>query len=220
MVKRGVNSKARTTPPNGTKKAGVSGIAPPQPKKALDQRVRRTRDALGDALVALMQEKPFNSITVQQVLDRAGVGRATFYSHFRDKDDLFLSDVEDFFTHVAQIPARNGSSRRVAPVAELFAHVAEVPDFFASMVQSGRLEAVMEIGQECFARGIDSRLATLAAEIPAPRRRAMSQAFSGGMLALMRWWLSRPKREPAEAMDELFHQLVWAGVAKKIESPL
>src|ERR1700752_2902073 len=53
----------------------------------VDARVRRTRDALGDALVELMQEKPFDSITVQDVLDRAKVGRSTFYSHYSDKDD-------------------------------------------------------------------------------------------------------------------------------------
>ena len=47
-------------------------------KKREDARVRRTRDALGDALVALMHEKPFDSITVQDVLDRANVGRSTF----------------------------------------------------------------------------------------------------------------------------------------------
>ena len=61
-----------------------------------DRRIVRTRNALGDAMVALMLEKEFDEITVQQVLDRAGVGRATFYTHYRDKDDLFLSDVEEF----------------------------------------------------------------------------------------------------------------------------
>jgi AcrR family transcriptional regulator len=210
-VKTSVNSKGRTATRNGTKKAALSGIAPKKASKQLDQRVRRTRDALGDALVALMREKPFKSITVQHVLDRAKVGRATFYSHFRDKDDLFLSDVEEFFNRVAEIPARNRSARRVAPVAELFAHIEHTRDFFAALVASGRLEAVMEIGQECFARGIDKHLAALDGHIPSARRRAMSQAFSGAMLALLQWWLSRAQREPAEAMDELFHQLVWHG---------
>lgn len=46
-----------------------------------DLRVRRTRDALGSALIQLIQEKPINDITVQDVLDRAGVGRSTFYLH-------------------------------------------------------------------------------------------------------------------------------------------
>ena len=66
-------------------------------RKRMDARVRRTRDALGDALVALMQEKPFDTITVQDVLDRAKVGRSTFYAHYSDKDDLLMSDAEEFF---------------------------------------------------------------------------------------------------------------------------
>ena len=70
-------------------------LAPP--KKKMDARVQRTRDALGDALIELMQEKPFDTITVQDVLDRAHVSRSTFYTHYSDKDDLLMSDAEEFF---------------------------------------------------------------------------------------------------------------------------
>src|SRR6266478_6167941 len=88
-----------------------------QSKQKMDARVRRTRDSLGDALVALMQEKPFDSIIVQDVLDRAGVGRSTFYAHYRDKEDLFLSDVEDFLGMMATLSTRHGVRvERVAPV--------------------------------------------------------------------------------------------------------
>src|SRR4029077_15356655 len=60
-----------------------------------DLRIRRTRSLLSNALVALMQEKSIDKITVQEVLDRATVGRSTFYLHYRDKDDLFLCVLED-----------------------------------------------------------------------------------------------------------------------------
>src|SRR4051812_40427414 len=72
-------------------------------KSKPDVRTERTREALGDAIIELMQQKPFEEITVQQVLDRAGVSRSTFYVHYRDKDDLFLSDVEDFWQLMANI---------------------------------------------------------------------------------------------------------------------
>ena len=80
-------------------------------KKRMDARVRRTRDALGDALVALMQEKPFDTITVQDVLDRAKVGRSTFYTHYSDKDDLLMSDAEEFFEAMSMMRslARSGT---------------------------------------------------------------------------------------------------------------
>src|SRR5438445_130905 len=80
----------------GTKKVDMSGNVdatkvPPTKKAAakVDRRILRTRDTLGDALVELMQEKAFDEITVQEVLDRAGVGRSTFYAHYRDKENLF-----------------------------------------------------------------------------------------------------------------------------------
>ena len=76
----------------------------PEPDRKTDRRVRRTREQLGGALAGLIQEKPFDSITVQDVLDRAGVARSTFYSHYRDKNDLFLSDADEFFEHVAAMP--------------------------------------------------------------------------------------------------------------------
>src|ERR1041384_271732 len=98
--------------------------------KKTDARVRRTRDALGDALVALMQEKPFETITVQDVLDRAHVGRSTFYSHYSDKDDLLMSDVDDFYERVALgLSARGEESDRVFPVREFFSHIAEARRF-------------------------------------------------------------------------------------------
>lgn len=50
-----------------------------------------------DALMSLLQERNFEEISVQDVLYRAGVGRSTFYLHYRDKNDLFLSDIERFF---------------------------------------------------------------------------------------------------------------------------
>jgi AcrR family transcriptional regulator len=79
-----------------------------------DRRVARTRDRLGDALVELLLEKPFDDITVQEVLDRAQVSRSTFYEHFRDKNDLFLSDVDDFFELMSTLLARhNDQSERV-----------------------------------------------------------------------------------------------------------
>ena len=85
--------------------------------KKTDARVRRTRDALGDALIALMQEKPFDTIKVQDVLDRAHVSRSTFYAHYSDKDDLLMSDSEEFFEALSTaLSAHGDKSDRVFPV--------------------------------------------------------------------------------------------------------
>ncbi|HEX2715581.1 MAG TPA: helix-turn-helix domain-containing protein, partial [Candidatus Acidoferrales bacterium] len=61
--------------------------------KRPDRRVRRTRQLLHDALRSLSVQKGYDHVTVQDVIDRANVGRTTFYAHFRDKDDLLMSGV-------------------------------------------------------------------------------------------------------------------------------
>jgi AcrR family transcriptional regulator len=99
--------------------------------KKTDARVRRTRDALGDALIELMQEKPFDTITVQDVLDRAHVSRSTFYSHYSDKDDLLMSDAEEFFESISMALSVHGDkSDRVFPVQEFFVHLSDVQPFY------------------------------------------------------------------------------------------
>src|SRR5918995_3982708 len=63
--------------------------------KGRDRRIERTQQLLRGALRSLIQEKGFETLTVQDIIDRANVGRATFYSHFDNKDDLLVSGFED-----------------------------------------------------------------------------------------------------------------------------
>jgi AcrR family transcriptional regulator len=187
--------------------------------RKIDRRIQRTRDLLGDALLKLMREKAFDTITVQDVLDLAGVSRSTFYTHFRDKDDLFLSDADEFFQHMANLLSmRNEASQRVAPVREMFVHVAGLGEFYDALVASGKFQDAMELAHEHFARGIEQRLAKLA---PAPAnasasRTALAHAFAGAMLSLMSWWLDHGKPVPPAQMDEMFHQMVWSGVNAQV----
>jgi AcrR family transcriptional regulator len=183
-------------------------------EKKEDRRVRRTRDRLGDALVELLVQKPFDDITVQDVLDGAGVSRSTFYTHYRDKNDLFLSDAEEFFDGMANALSRFGDkSERVAPVQELFAHIAEVRPFYNALVESGRMRDVMELGQEHFARGIEQRLSEMprAGKIPPDRCSAIAHGLAGNLFSLLAWWIQHGMTLSPQEMDKLFHKLVWAG---------
>jgi AcrR family transcriptional regulator len=189
-------------------------------KRKIDRRVQRTRDRLGNALMELAVEKPFDTITVQDVLDHAGVSRSTFYLHYNDKDDLFISDVDEFFEGMATILSRRGdSSDRVAPVRELFAHVAEASRFHKAVVASGKIHVVQELGQEHFARGIEQRLAELerARGITAERP-IVAQALAGALLSLLSWWIKARMPVSAGQMDDLYHRVVWNGIDRKITS--
>jgi AcrR family transcriptional regulator len=188
----------------------------------LDARVRHTRDALGDALIALMQEKPFDSITIQHVLDRANIGRSTFYNHFRDKDDLFLSDVDDFFAFVSTALDRRGDkSNRVAPVQEFFAHIAEAHQFIRALSDSQKLLDVFELGRGHMARGIEARLAVLPAtkSLSPVGRAARAHALAGSLFSLATWWLNHQKDATPQQMDHLFHRLVWSGLQPQLRQP-
>jgi len=184
-----------------------------------DRRISRTRDTLGDALVELMQEKTFDDITVQDVLDRAGVGRSTFYAHYRDKQDLFLSDVEDFMELMSSLLTRhNVSLKRVAPVAEFFAHISQAKDFYAALVSSGKVNDVLELGRGYFARSIEDRLRMANVGLDADERKAVAFGLSGNLFALLEWWIDHGMTQSPAEMDALFHRLVWSGLAVHTDS--
>ena len=185
--------------------------------KKTDARVRRTRDALGDALITLMQEKPFDTITIQDVLDRAHVSRSTFYSHYSDKDDLLMSDAEEFFEAISTaLSAHGDKSDRVFPVQEFFTHLSDVQPFYKALVKSGRFQENMELARGHFARGIERRLSELprGQSIPVGERSAIAFTHAGALLSLLAWWLDHGMREPPAQMDELFHRMIWTGVSK------
>ena len=180
--------------------------------KKTDARVRRTRDALGDALVALMQEKPFDTITVQDVLDRAHVGRSTFYSHYSDKDDLLMSDADEFYERLSMgLSAHGEASDRVFPVREFFSHIAEAQRFVNALFSSGKMQDSLELARAHFARGIERRLSELprAQSIPASDRAAVAFAHAGALLSLLTWWIDRGMKQSPAEMDALFHRIVW-----------
>jgi AcrR family transcriptional regulator len=180
-----------------------------------DRRIERTRNRLGNALIALIQEKPIDEVTVREVLDRAGVGRSTFYVHYRDKDDLFLSELEQGLEMwTTRLSRQQEKSNRVAPVAEFFAHVASAKRLYRALVEAGRIEAFFELAQGYFARGIEQRLKQ-STDLRNPHRHeltACSNAFAGSLLSLLRWWLDRGAKESPRAMDQLFHRMVWRGL--------
>jgi AcrR family transcriptional regulator len=180
-----------------------------------DRRVARTERALGAALVELMAARRFDDISVQQVLDRARVGRATFYAHFRNKHDLLLSETERFCTlldaHLDRVEGADG--RRLAPVAELFAHVAEFHAFQASLASSGLRGPVYDLLGGHLARGIERRLAR---RPPADRvvlsHAATARVLAAALMELLRWWLERDARPTPREMDAHFHAIALGGV--------
>jgi AcrR family transcriptional regulator len=180
-----------------------------------DRRVRRTKRALGAALVELMVAEEFDAITVQRVIDKAKVGRTTFYAHFRSTDDLLLSDAERFFGLLAEYFERPGvAGTRVAPVAELLQHMRDVRAFQRAVDRSGRRDVLFDLVAGHLAKLIARRIAllvpdqrTLPVSIP-----VASRMYAGALVELVRWSLDRDETHSPAWVDARYHEIVWLGL--------
>ncbi|MCP2320419.1 transcriptional regulator, TetR family [Nocardia amikacinitolerans] len=104
-----------------------------------DRRVRRTRATLHRALIELLLERPYERITVRDILDRADVGRSTFYAHFRDKDDLLLVSSTEYLRAAItaahpEDPAAPPISAPLAPVYTLFQLAQANPEVYRALL--------------------------------------------------------------------------------------
>jgi AcrR family transcriptional regulator len=176
-----------------------------------DRRVRRTRQALVGALVELVLEKRYDAITIQNLLDRADVGRATFYAHYRGKDDLLLGSFEGLLEALDRGMDHGGApSRRLAPARELFHHVGQMGEFHRALARAHMLDRVYQAGTNALSQSIARRLAGLpgatltdSAALP-----ALAHGFAGALFAMLRWWVDHDTPCSAERMDELYHTLL------------
>jgi AcrR family transcriptional regulator len=193
----------------------VREFKPMRIKKA-DRRTNRTRRSLSEALVGLIKEKRFDDITVQNVIERADVGRSTFYSHFRDKEDLFQRDWERFLDDFAKaIDWKKAGSGSFIPAAYLFGHLQEYQQFYQGLVRSRKAETVFRTGATYLAQLIETSLTELVtkrpAVLPIP---IVANYLATELFALLKWWLDQGMPYSPQQMDHIFHELVTPVVAK------
>ncbi|WP_406238865.1 TetR/AcrR family transcriptional regulator [Nocardia sp. NBC_01009] len=177
-----------------------------------DRRVRRSRRALRDSMVSLVLERGYANVTVEDITDRADLGRATFYTHYTDKDDLLNNVVTDLIEDLQErlrplIPASSAGFTG-KPVLELFRHAAEERDTYRVILRG-------EGDGRALRRFIDDRTAA-AAQVFAARAEAhgtapkidveiLARAWVGEQVAVLQWWLETdpPPMQPEQVTDML-----------------
>jgi AcrR family transcriptional regulator len=189
---------------------------------ATDRRVRRTRELLRRALLSLIQEKGYDRITVQDILDRADIGRSTFYAHYRDKDDLLRAGFEDIRAALAaeRDAAEKGATRTVEllqPMLVVFQHVGEHRRFWASLSRMGGADLVTRILRESISDLVREHLRSQFpdAKVNQTQREAAIQFVTGACMGLLIWWLDNDVVPyPAEEIHSIFGRLAAQGVRR------
>lgn len=190
-----------------------------QPRSHLtDRRVQKTRKVLNEALHSLIREKSYDSIVVREILDRANVGRSTFYTHYHDKDDLLASGIRGIIDPVRTTSAASARDERILSFSlPIFEHLERhrrsgnakmgVKDQ-AALHQRLRKMLVELIAEDV---GRDSRVAGHGpATIP---RDLLVRYVTSTFVLVLNWWVESRNQLSASEVNDLFRGLVMPALA-------
>jgi AcrR family transcriptional regulator len=192
---------------------------PEKREKRQDRRIERTRQLLVQALFPLIQEKGFDALTVQDIIDRANVGRSTFYVHFVDKEDLLVQAMDPFSAELKERQRKalregGASEQRAFSFShELFSHADGHRDLFRTVVgnrsalilqrhfQRMQVELVREEVKAMAPTGVSNALLE-----------AVVQSVASALYGLLAWWIDGKRRMTVEEVNDLFRRMALPAV--------
>ena len=192
---------------------------PKTPSGEQDRRVRKTRRQLHEALINLILERGWDEVSVQDVCERADVGRSTFYVHFADKEELLLIGLDDLHQMLAQ--AGTQEKGRFAFAEGLIEHARDKARLLRAIIGKRGCPNVQRQFREVVMQLVQSELADL--EIEEKQRQVIVRFIGGGLAELLTTWIDRPSNVDVTAMASTFRQLTLGALAtfapKKSRSP-
>ncbi|MBQ9968229.1 MAG: TetR/AcrR family transcriptional regulator [Oscillospiraceae bacterium] len=176
----------------------------------MDRRQRKTREAIFSALIELLAGKDFGHITVGEIIDRADVGRATFYAHFETKDHLLQALCDDLFCHI--LDGADTDHRHLfrcdAPECvflHLFRHLLKNDDHILDLLSCQN--------NDLFLRRFKAQLHTVVkGQLPQFRARKSEKLpedfwidhICAVFIQTLRWWIDHGMQESPETITEYF----------------
>ncbi|BAU65490.1 Biofilm operon icaADBC HTH-type negative transcriptional regulator IcaR [Stanieria sp. NIES-3757] len=193
-----------------------------QPKE--DRRIQRTRQLLSTALLKLIEERGYDSLTVNDITEQANVGRATFYLHYQDKEQLLVESLEEMFSQledlIAPLSETLGEEHYSTATRLLFQHFGDHHRLYrvlltekgAAMVFPRLLEIVSEIaeqiaGQDVISKSVEQPQTLISTNL-------VGHYVAGAFLGSVVWWLNNNKPYSAEQMAAVYVHLMDPGVTK------
>jgi AcrR family transcriptional regulator len=173
-------------------------------KKVTDRRVERTRQLLQNALSDLIMEKEYEKVTVQDVIDRANVGRSTFYAHFEDKEQLLLSGFEPIRAEFEDfIEGRS--------VTEETPWALSLAMFQQAQKQRGAYLTLTHVRKYLYGYLLEH----LKQQLPKRNKNIppelLAHYVASSFISLLTWWTDNGYPCSAEQMNQYFRQLVEPG---------
>ena len=206
-------------------------------EKRSDRRINRTRRMLKDALLSLILEKGYDAVTVEDITERADLGRTTFYLHYKDKEDLLVESIEtiaselvEYISQSNMLPVASDSgpqpSEGYMPAIQLvFRHAGDNAMLYriilreaGAVLASDRLRSIINAAASQI---MSARLKENPPEVlPLIPLEVLSNYFAASLLGLVTWWLESNMPYPPEQMADIFRRLFFEGIqgATRIKS--
>lgn len=194
----------------------------------LDRRVRRTRRLLSDSLLTLAREQDVSAITIHQITERADINRATFYQHFRDKDDLLSQTIDqliaDLRVECHDVLAGNSPLEpEVAhpSIAGTYRQIGKRSDLFRQLLgRDGSMIFTTRLRQHLEELFIESWGAMHPDPAPVdPPLDVRARAAAAGSIGIIGWWLEQPEPESPETIADWSWQLLRGAYFDVVSEP-
>jgi AcrR family transcriptional regulator len=186
----------------------------------LDRRVQKTRKLLQDALIDLISEKGLEAVTIQEILDRANVGRSTFYTHFQDKYELLHSSFEEFnklfeFGKGGLLAGNKNfkDTNNSDFILEMFQFVGRNHRLIKALIGTQGIAVFNHPFYDYIFGYIHETLKSIMAlEKRTPLQTEMAAHYlTSAFIGVMRSWVEKDMPCTAEEMDKLFKQISLTG---------
>jgi AcrR family transcriptional regulator len=177
-----------------------------------DRRAQRTREVLQKALIELIAERGYDAITIHDIVDRANVGRTTFYLHYNSKDELFMS-CHEAMIHTLHIGPFHPLSREellspeIPPEASLaYRHFEERRKQLYPIFQGKDSLLILRKIRDRSAREIEANLRSAFSEMKSTiPLDLLANYLVGAQIALIQWWLEKTRPHDGEALALTLH---------------
>ena len=171
-----------------------------------DRRTQKTKKLLATALVELIIEKGYDAVTIQDIIDRANVGRSTFYSHYESKEQLLVGNI-NFQQSLIDLPAGDPENFPCGVnVSYLFQHTKQHLHLAKALARTKGIELLSSYFAElCAAQIYDQlkkRLSVRASRAEQQMTRYKAEASAGALIRMLFKWLADGATVPAEKMIE------------------